>query len=128
MGVPLLRYGKFEAWFRELPVGDAAELAGSLEYLSEHGRSATLPYARHRIQMSKHFPDMSEIRHDVRIPDGRRALRVLTCFVDEDRRILICLGGDKHRWEQRNRTDWYEEYVPAADRIVDFYIAKGDKR
>jgi hypothetical protein len=26
-------------------------------------------------------------------------MRVLTCFVNEDRKVLVCLGGNKHGWE-----------------------------
>ncbi len=29
-------------------------------------------------------------------------MRVLTCFVDEDTKVLVCLGGNKHGWEQEH--------------------------
>lgn len=60
----------------------AAEIADCIDYLCEHGRGAVLPDVRHRIQTSRHFPDMSEVRTDQNI-DG-------------------CLGGNKDRYEIRS--------------------------
>jgi len=93
----------------------------SLPYLTicaNHGRGASLPYVRHRIQTSRNFPDMSEIRTDQWVEEDRYLMRVLTCFVDEDSKVLVCFGGNKHRWEQGHEGDWYETYVPVADVIV----------
>jgi hypothetical protein len=55
-------------------------------------------------------------------------MRVLTCFVDNDSRILVCLGGNKHGWEEENTTDWYEAFVPIADEITDMYLGRGEKK
>jgi hypothetical protein len=55
-------------------------------------------------------------------------MRVLTCFVNEDRKVLVCLGGNKHGWEQEHKGDWYERYVPAADSIIENYVGRGDKK
>ena len=46
-------------------------------------------------------------------------MRVLTCFVDGDTRVVVCVGGNKHAWEERTGRDWYDDYVPVADQIVD---------
>jgi len=71
---------------------------------------------------------MSEIRTD-HVLDGKRyVMRVLTCFVDNDSRILVCLGGNKHGWEEENTTDWYEAFVPIADEITDMYLGRGEKK
>jgi hypothetical protein len=83
-------------WLASLPAGAATQLAGGIEYLLEHGRGAVLPDVRHRIQISRHYPHMSEIR----AKHGPLVLRVLTCFVHEDRTLLICGGGDKAAWAQ----------------------------
>lgn len=128
MVAQLVRYKAFNQWFAGLPVEVAAEIAAALNYLCEHGRGAALPIVRHRIQISKKFPDMSEIRTD-HVLDGKRyVMRVLTCFVDNDSRILVCLGGNKHGWEEENTTDWYEAFVPIADEITDMYLGRGEKK
>ena len=104
----------------------AAEIASCIEYLCEHGRESVLPDVRHRIQTSRHFPDMSEVRTDHTI-DGRRYLmRVLSCFADADTTIVVRVGGNKDRYEARTGRDWYADYVSVADLIVDHYRSKGD--
>ena len=60
--------------------------------------------------------------------EKRHAVRVFMCFVNNDQRILVSLGGDKHDWENKHKTDWYENYVPAADRIIDVYISRGEEK
>ena len=109
----------------QLPVVVAAEIAALLEYLSEHGRGATLPYVRHRIQISRHFPDMSELRTDHTVEGTRYVMRVLTCFIDRDQGVLVCVGGNKEGWQERTGHDWYDDYVLVADQIVDRYLTRG---
>jgi hypothetical protein len=116
-----VRFRRIDGWLGARPVEVAAEIAALLDYLCEHGRGASLPYVRHRIQTSRNFPDMSEIRTDQWVEEDRYLMRVLTCFVDEDSKVLVCFGGNKHRWEQGHEGDWYETYVPVADVIVEQY-------
>lgn len=71
---------------------------------------------------------MSEIRTDHSIGGDRYVMRVLTCFVGEDSTVLVCLGGNKHRWEQEHKRGWYETYVPVADLIVEKYLGRGETR
>lgn len=71
---------------------------------------------------------MSEIRTDRWVEEDRYVMRVLTCFVDEDSKVLVCLGGNKHRWEQGHEGDWYETYVPVADSIIEKYVGRGEKK
>jgi hypothetical protein len=85
----------FDRWLSQLPAVVAAEIAALLDYLSEHGRGATLPYVRHRIQISRHFPDMSELRTDHTVEGIRYVMRVLTCFIDGDQGVLVCVGGTR---------------------------------
>jgi hypothetical protein len=54
-------------------------------------------------------------------------MRVLVCFVDNDRTLLVCIGGNKAGYEERVGRDWYDDYVPVADRVVDGY-KKGTQR
>jgi len=120
-----VRHPYFDRWLGQLPVVVAAEIAALLEYLSEHGRGATLPYVRHRIQISRHFPDMSELRTDHTVEGTRYVMRVLTCFIDGDQGVLVCVGGNKEGWQERTGHDWYDDYVPVADQIVDRYLTRG---
>jgi len=39
-------------------------------------------------------------------------MRVLTCFVDEDSKVLVCFG-EITSLEQGHEGDWYETYVPS---------------
>jgi hypothetical protein len=54
--------------------------------------------------------------------------RVLTCFADSDTTVVVCLGGNKDRYQTRTGRDWYDDHVPVADRIVDHYRSKGEFR
>ena len=125
MALNQVRHPYFDRWLGQLPVVVAAEIAALLDYLSEHGRGATLPYVRHRIQISRHFPDMSELRTDHTVEGVRYVMRVLTCFIDGDRGVLVCVGGNKEGWQERTGHDWYDDYVPVADQIVDRYFTRG---
>ena len=108
----------FSRWLTTLPTDAASELGGGLDYLTEHGRGAVLPDVRHRIQISRHFPNMSEVR----TKHGTLVLRALTCFVHDDQTLLICVGGDKATWAQHKTSDWYDVFVPVADAVVDLYL------
>ena len=52
-------------WLTNLDDLSHAEVDEALAYLEQHGRAAALPDVRHRIQTSRHFPDMSEVRVDI---------------------------------------------------------------
>ncbi len=97
----------------------------AIKYLLEHGRGAVLPDVRLRIQESAHFPDLAEVRVDGHFEGEWRAYRVLTCFVEDDKSMLICIGGDKHKFENDEKRSWYSEYVPVADAIVNRFIERG---
>ncbi|MDQ6783622.1 MAG: hypothetical protein M3063_09310 [Actinomycetota bacterium] len=64
---------------------------------------------------------MSEVRADQLLGARRFVVRVLVCFVDDDQTLLICVGGNKDRYQDRVGHDWYDDYVPVADRVVDSY-------
>ena len=125
MALNQVRHPYFDRWLGQLPVVVAAEIAALLGYLSEHGRGATLPYVRHRIQISRHFPDMSELRTDHTVEGTRYVMRVLTCFIDGDQGVLVCVGGNKEGRQESTGHDWYDDYVPVADQIVDRYLTRG---
>jgi len=124
MSLGQVRFKMFDAWLKDLPVEVAAEIAELLDYLCEHGRGAVLPAVRQRIQQSKHFPDMCEVRDERDVGDVRHVTRVLACFVRDDTAVLVCLGGNKREFEEKHRRDWYDVFVPVADQIVDKFNAK----
>ena len=39
--------------------------------------------------------------------------------------MVVCLGGNKDRYEARTGRDWYADHVPVGDLIVDHYRSKG---
>ena len=80
-----------DRWLGQLPLIVAAEVAALLEYLSEHGWGATLPCVRHRIQISRHFPDLRGLRTEHTDEGVRYVMRVPTCFIDRDRGVLVCV-------------------------------------
>jgi hypothetical protein len=111
----------FRPWLSSLLGTVAAKVVDWLEYLREHGRAAVSPDIHHRIQTSRHFPDISEVRADQFVGGHHFVMRVLVCFVDEDQTLLICIGGNKDRYQGRVRRDCYDDDMPAADHVIDSY-------
>jgi hypothetical protein len=110
---------RFTTWLDQLPRPVAIAVAQDLDYLARHARAAALPYARHRIQASAHFPDMSETRTEIDDGEHRWVLRCLTAFANHDQALIVCLGGDKATWSaQHPGQDWYETWIPVADEIT----------
>jgi len=110
-----VEFGRFNKWLADLPEGVADQVGADLDYATEFGAAAALPFVRHRIQISDHFPAMSETRSMVEVEGRRWVVRVLLVT---DRGTLVCLGGDKAGWERTHGAgDWYEAHVPVADAI-----------
>jgi len=86
----------------------------ALSYLQQHGRSATLPDVRHRIRISRHFPEVSEVRIDL---DNEHVYRVLVGFGPDERPSLL-LAGNK----AGVGNPWYDANVPIADDRFDVYL------
>ena len=85
-----------------------------LDYLTEFGRAAQLDDVRHRIQSSRHYPDMSEVRVLYRTTPHDLVLRVLTVFTDNDQTLVVCIGGDKAAWQRTKHSDWYDHAIRVA--------------
>lgn len=85
----------FSTWVQRLPNNAAVEVRAAIGYLVEYGRGAQLDLVRHRIQISSNFPDMSEVRVLVRQLPHDLVLRVLTCFVDNDSTLLVCVAATR---------------------------------
>jgi hypothetical protein len=112
--VALPRHPQVAGWLASLDDTTQAAVDEALAYLEEHGRAAALPDVRHRIQTSRHFPDMSEVRIDI---DDGHVYRVLVGFGPDGRPALL-LAGDKAGIGNA----WYESNVAVADQRFDGYL------
>jgi hypothetical protein len=121
--VSLIYSPPFKGWLEQLPTPAATAVRAGLTYLERHGRGAQLDDVRHRIQISRHYPDMSEVRVLHRHIDTDLVIRVLTVFADNDRNIVVCVGGDKAAWHRTQQTDWYDTFVAVADTVFDHYLS-----
>ncbi len=101
---------QFREWRGSLTPSSRAAVDDALVYLRQFGHDAALPYVRHRIQASRHYPDMSEVR----ILTDERQLRVLVSFESGDL-VLMLVGGDK----TESGNAWYSDAIPAADELID---------
>ena len=96
---------EFGEWWDGLTEDEQAKVRRSVNFLREYGPSLTRPHAD-TVKGSK-FPNMRELRCQ---HDGR-PYRVLDAF-DPRRTAMLLIGADK-----TGRPDWYEEFVPKADKI-----------
>jgi len=96
---------EFEEWFDSLTEDEQKSLDRSVAGLEEFGVKLKRPFAD-AVHGSK-FPNMRELRCQHR----GRPYRVLYAF-DPRRTAMLLIGGDK-----TGRPDWYEEFVPKADKI-----------
>jgi hypothetical protein len=112
--MPLPRHPEVAEWLSQLDDETRAEVDEAIAYLAQQGRAAALPDVRHRIQTSRHFPDMSEIRVDL---DRSHLYRVLVGF-GSDQVPALLLAGNKAGIEDT----WYTANVPVADARFDTYL------
>ena len=96
---------EFEQWWNHLNHDEQQSVAYSVRFLQAHGYHLKRPHAD-TIHGSQ-FPNLRELRSQ---HEGR-PYRVLYAF-DPQRTAMLLIGGDK-----TGRPDWYEEFVPKADRI-----------
>jgi len=96
---------EFEGWWNGLTDSEQDSIDRSVGLLEEFGVNLKRPYAD-TIHGSK-FPNMRELR----CQHEGRPYRVLFAF-DPRRTAILLIGGDK-----TGRPDWYEEFVPRADKI-----------
>jgi hypothetical protein len=100
----------FEAWWTDLTEAEQEDVAAVVELLESRGPQLPHPFSS-GIRGSKH----SHMR-ELRIQHRGRPYRVLYAS-DPRRTAILLLGGDK-----AGQDDWYEKYVPIADRLYDEYI------
>lgn len=103
---------EFEAWWVTLDEGEQDAVARLVRLLEEYGPTLPFPYSS-GVEGSK-YGHMRELR----IQHGGRPYRVLYAF-DPRSIALLLIGGDK-----TGNDRWYEQHVPAADRIYEKHLAE----
>ncbi len=105
---------EFEAWWNSLTTDEQESVAFSARLLEEQGIHLKRPHAD-AIHGSK-YPNMRELR----CQHEGRPYRVLYAF-DPRRTAMLLIGGDK-----TGNPDWYEEFVPKADKIYAQHLEEID--
>lgn len=96
---------EFELWWNSLTADEQDSVAFGVGLLQAKGPTLARPYADTVNQSA--YVNMKELR----VQHEGRPYRVL--FVFDPRRVgMLLIGGDK-----TGKPDWYEEYVPKADKI-----------
>src|SRR6185312_8052057 len=105
---------EFGDWWETLGEEEQIEISAKVELLEKHGPVLPRPHAD-VIVMSKHS-NMKELRGRAIIRGHRSELRILYAF-DPRRTAILLIGGDK-----TGNPNWYNEYVPLADKIFDQHL------
>jgi hypothetical protein len=96
---------EFELWWNSLTADEQDSVAFDVGLLQAKGPTLARPYADTVYQSA--YVNMKELR----VQHEGRPYRVL--FVFDPRRVgMLLIGGDK-----TGNPDWYERYVPKADKI-----------
>jgi hypothetical protein len=103
---------EFESWWNSLDENEQESVDFSVRLLEERGIHLRRPHAD-AVHGSK-FTNMRELR----CQHEGRPYRVLYAF-DPRRTAILLIGGDK-----TGRPDWYEEFVPKADRIYQRHLGE----
>jgi hypothetical protein len=101
---------EFEIWWEGLTEAEQEDVSATIELLEARGPQLPFPYSS-GINGSKH----SHMR-ELRIQHHGRPYRVLYAF-DPRRMAILLIGGDK-----TGKDEWYDKYVPIADRLYDEHI------
>ena len=103
---------EFGEWWNGLGEDAQDKIAVSVRLLEMRGPHLEFPHSS-KIRGSRH-PHMRELRTQV----NGRPFRTLYAF-DPRRCAILLIGGDK-----TGRDDWYEVFVPEADRLYDEHLAQ----
>jgi hypothetical protein len=103
---------EFEEWWKSLDEDEQESITASVGLLEARGPQLGFPHSS-GVESSKHA-HMRELRTQ----HQGRPLRTLYAF-DPRRTAILLIGGDK-----TGDNDWYDEYVPIADRLYDEHIAQ----
>lgn len=103
---------EFGEWWRGLTASEQESVNAKILVLQSRGPSLGRPHAD-SIQSSRHA-SMKELR----IQHEGRPYRILFAF-DPRRTAMLLIGGDK-----TGKDNWYQEFVPKADKIYDQHLAE----
>ncbi len=104
---------EFEAWWRELDVGQQELVDQRLRLLSDQGPGLGRPAVDTLV--GSNLANLKELRAGT--------IRVLFAF-DPRRAAILLLGGDKRgQWSR-----WYLEAIPAAERIYARHLAEIERQ
>ena len=106
---------EFEIWWDSLSAEQQEDLTASVGLLEVYGPNLPFPHSS-SIHASKHG-HMRELRTQSK----GMPLRTLYAF-DPRRTAILLIGGDK-----TGQDDWYERYVPLADRLYDRHLEEIEK-
>lgn len=103
---------EFESWWNGLDEAEQEDVDAKVRLLQQHGPGLRRPHVG-LIVSSKH-QNMKELI----IQHAGRPYRTLFIF-DPRRCAILLIGGDK-----TGNAQWYEEFVPRADKIYDDHLAE----
>jgi hypothetical protein len=110
---------RFGRWYRALPPATRASVASLLGFLSASSvDTLARPWAA-RIEGSRHFPKLWELRRAEHHGDREVVLRVLVAIHDESTAVAL-VGGDK----LGNWVEWSQVAVPTADASYDDFLRR----
>lgn len=101
---------EFEEWWDSLTEREQESVRASVNLLGDYGPNLPFPHSS-GVKGSRH----SHMR-ELRIQHAGRPFRVLLAF-DPRRCAILLIGGDK-----TGNDNWYDEYVPIADRLYDEHL------
>ena len=107
---------EFEKWWNSLTEEEQEDVNAKVILLQRLGPALRRPHSD-VVASSKH-PNMKELI----IQHRGRPYRVLYAF-DPRRCAILLIGGDK-----TGDDDWYEKFVPRADRLYDEHLAAWKKK
>jgi len=105
---------EFGQWWDTLDEDEQASIDASVNLLEIKGPNLPFPYSS-GVKISKH----SHMR-ELRIQRKGAPYRILYAF-DPRRIAILLMGGNKEGNE-----NWYDEYVPIADRLYDEHLNEID--
>lgn len=106
---------EFDAWYGGLSEDEQDSVAASVGLLEEKGVALPFPHSS-SVQGSRHGA-----MRELRVQHQGRPYRVLYIF-DPRRAAILLVGGDK-----TGNDRWYEQFVPAADKIYDQHLQELEK-
>jgi len=110
------RTDEIAEWISDLDDDAKEAILKNLIILKEIGPALGRPYVD-TIKQSRH-KNMKELR----VQNKKRLFRIFFIF-DPGRKAILLIGGNK-----RGNKQFYEKYIPLADKIYDKYKAKGKSK